>query len=175
MMGIYTVAANGRGTASFLANSRTYNLVFYLGPVGANTTAVFQETDSSVASDGNFTLQQSAPFTLASIQGGYAIATSGITNGTSRVLTGQLAMDGAGAVKATPPGMVDTNTGGTLASGVAVTGSYAAPATNGRASFALAPITTGYAAYVVNSTTVYLLDLQSTPPQLAAGALLRQF
>ena len=51
---------NGRGTATFTTAGRTYTFVFYLGPVGSNTTAVFQETDSGIASDGNFTLQQSA-------------------------------------------------------------------------------------------------------------------
>ena len=74
--GTYTLAANGRGTITFATASRTYNLVFYLGPVGTNTTAVIQEDDPGISSDGNFTVQQSAAFTLASVQGNYALATS---------------------------------------------------------------------------------------------------
>ena len=54
--GSYTVASNGRGTATFTTASRTYTLVFYLGATG---NAVFQETDSNIASDGFFTQQQS--------------------------------------------------------------------------------------------------------------------
>jgi hypothetical protein len=166
----YTVAPNGRGTASFTTAGRTHTFVFYLGAVGSNTTAVIQETDSGISSDGNFTLQQSGPFTLASIQGNYAIETSGISAGSLQVSTGQIGADGAGAVTS---GNINTNTGGTLASGQAVTGAYTAPATTGRATLTLNSGTLNYAAYVVSPTQVYLLGIQ--PAQLAAGALLRQF
>ena len=84
--------------------------------------------------------------------------------------TGQIGADGAGAITS---GNMDTNTGGTLASGQAVTGSYTAPATTGRATLTLNSGTLNYAAYVVSPTQVYLLGIQ--PGQPAAGALLRQF
>jgi len=166
----YTVAPNGRGTATFTTAGRTYTFVFYLGPVGSNTTAVFQETDSGISSDGNFTLQQSGPFTLASIQGNYAIETSGVSGGALQVSTGQIGANGAGAITS---GSIDTNTGGTLASGQAVTGTYAAPAATGRATLTLNSATSNYAAYVVSPTQVYVLGI--LPAQPAAGALLRQF
>ena len=166
----YTVAPNGRGTATFTTAGRTYTFVFYLGPVGSNTTAVFQETDSGIASDGNFTLQQSGPFTLASIQGNYAIETSGISGASLQVSTGQIGANGAGAITS---GNIDTNTGGTLVSGQAVTGTYTAPAATGRATLTLNSGTPNYAAYVVSPTQVYILGI--LPAQLAAGALLRQF
>ena len=170
--GAYTLASNGRGTLTFATTGRTYKLVFYLGQVGRNTTAVLQETDSGIASDGNFTLQQSATFALSSIQGNYAIQTSSTSGGSLQVMTGQVGADGAGAIKA--GSLVDVNTGGTLNSGQAVTGAYAAPATSGRTVLTLTPINpTGYAAYVVNPNEVYLLGIQ--PGQLAAGVLLRQF
>jgi hypothetical protein len=166
----YTVASNGRGTATFTTAGRTYTFVFYVGPVGTNTTAVFQETDSGIASDGNFTLQQSAAFTLASIQGNYAIETSGISGSSLQVSTGQIDANGAGAVTS---GNIDTNTGGTLAPAQPVTGSYSAPATTGRATLALNSSAPNDAVYVVSPTQVYVLGIQ--PGQLAAGALLRQF
>ena len=75
--GTYTLAANGRGTISFATTGRTYSLVFYLGATGTGATAVVQETDSGIASDGNLARQQSSALTLASIQGNYAIETSG--------------------------------------------------------------------------------------------------
>jgi len=165
--GKYAVASNGRGTMTFLTSSRTYSLVFYLGATGS---AVFQETDAGYTSDGNFTLQQSGALTLASIQGNYAIETSGASGATPQVSTGQFGANGAGAITS---GNVDINTGGTLASGQAVTGSYTAPATNGRATLALNSSTPNYAAYVISPTQVYILGIQSG--QLAAGALLRQF
>ena len=166
----YTVASNGRGTATFTTAGRTYAFVFYLGPVGSNTTAVFQETDSAIASDGNFTLQQSAAFTLASMQGNYAIETSGVSGSSLQVSTGQIAANGAGTITS---GNIDINTAGTLASAQPVTGSYSAPATTGRAPLTLNSSTPNYAAYVVSPTQVYILGIQSG--QLAAGALLRQF
>jgi hypothetical protein len=166
----YTVASNGRGTATFTTSARTYTFVFYLGPVGSNTTAVFQETDSGIASDGNFTLQQSAAFTLASIQGNYAIETSGVSGSSLQASTGQIGADGAGTI---PSGAIDINTAGTLASAQPVTGSYSAPATNGRATLTLNSSTPNYAAYIVSPTQAYILGIQSG--QLAAGALLRQF
>ncbi len=169
--GTYTVASNGRGTMKFATTSRTYTFVFYLGPVGSNTTAVFQETDSMIASDGNFTLQQSAPFLLASINGNYAIESSGIFGTSMQVITGELGTDGAGAVTS---GNLDINTGGTtLTTGQPVTGSYSAPAATGRATLTLNSGTLNYAAYVVSPTQVYLMGIQSG--QLAVGALLRQF
>ncbi len=167
----YTVASNGRGTATFTTAGRTYTFVFYVGPVGSNTTGVFQETDSAIASDGNFTLQQSAAFTLASIQGNYAIETSGISGSSLQVSTGQIGANGAGAVTS---GNIDTNTGGTtLTPGQTVTGSYSAPATTGRATLALNSSTPNYAAYVVSPTQVYLMGIQTG--QISVGALLRQF
>jgi hypothetical protein len=168
--GTYTVASNGRGTATFVTTGRTYSLVFYVGPVGTNTTAVFQETDASITSDGNFTAQQSSPFSLASIAGNYAIATSGVSGATSQTSTGQFGTNGAGLVTT---GSIDTNTGGTLTAGQAATGSYTAPAATGRATLTLNSSAPDYAAYVVSPTQVYLVGIQ--PGQLAAGALLRQF
>jgi hypothetical protein len=174
-VGTYTLASNGRGTLTFATTGRTYKLVFYLGQVGANTTAVLQETDSGIASAGNFTLQQSAAFALSSIQSNYAIQTSGASGGLLQVITGQVGADGAGAIKA--GSVVDINTGGTTLTppaGQTVTGSYTSPAASGRSVLTLTPINpVGYAAYVVNPNEVYLLGIQ--PGQLAAGVLLRQF
>ena len=108
-VGTYTLASNGRGTLTFATTGRTYKLVFYLGQVGTHTTAVLQETDSGIAGDGNFTLQQSAAFALSSIQSNYAMQTSGTSGGLSQVMTGQVGADGAGAIKS--GSLADVNTG----------------------------------------------------------------
>ncbi len=168
--GTYTVAANGRGTVTFTTTGRTYTLVFYLGPVGSTTTAVLQETDSGIASHGLLTLQQSPPFTLSSIEGNYAMQTSGTSGASAQVATGQLGANGAGAVTA---GELDINTGGATTPGQAVMGTYTAPAVTGRATLALNSGTLNYAAYVVSPTQIYILGIQ--PGQLAVGSLLRQF
>ena len=172
--GSYTVAASGRGTATFTASSRasglaaTYTLIFYLGPSGS---AVFQETDSSITSDGLFTKQQSAAFTQVSIQGNYAFNSSGTSGASAQVISGQLATS-AGAVTS---GAIDINTAGTLTPGEAVTGAYTMPAANGRAVPTLNPSTDNrnFAAYIVNSGQVFVVGIDSG--RVAVGALNRRF
>jgi hypothetical protein len=170
--GTYTVSSNGRGTATFATASRTYNLVFYLGPAGANATAVIQEIDSGIASDGIFAAQQSAAFTIASIQGNYAIASAGTSGSSGQDITGQLAASGLGVL---PSGAIDINTGGILTSSEAVSGTYAAPSTSGRTTLVLNPSADNrnFAGYVVNSTQVFVLGID--PGRVGVGALLRQF
>jgi hypothetical protein len=168
--GTYTVASNGRGTATFTTASRTYTLVFYLGATG---NAVFQEADSNIASDGLFAQQQSAAFSLASIQGSYALDSSGLSGSSAQVFTGQLNADGAGTVSS---GTIDINTVGIpLTPSEAVTGAYTALSSSGRGTLTLNPSTDNrnFAVYVVNSTQVIVVGIDSG--RLAAGALFRRF
>jgi hypothetical protein len=146
--------------------------VFYLGPAGANATAVIQEIDSGIASDGIFAAQQSAAFTIASIQGNYAIASAGTSGSSGQDITGQLAASGLGVL---PSGAIDINTGGILTSSEAVSGTYAAPSTSGRTTLVLNPSADNrnFAGYVVNSTQVFVLGID--PGRVGVGALLRQF
>lgn len=169
--GTYTVAANGRGTATFTTAGRTYNVVFYLGAVGTTptvTNGVFQETDAGIASDGSLALQQPAAFTLASIEGNYAVETSGSAGASLQVSTGEFAANGAGVITS---GSIDVNTAGTLQPGQPVTGNYGAPTAAGRAALGLN--SANYAGYVISPTQLYLLGIQTG--QVSAGALLRQF
>jgi hypothetical protein len=170
--GTYTIASNGRGTATFATATRTYNLVFYLGPGGTNSTAVLQETDSGANSDGIFAQQQSAPFTLASIQGNYAIATSGVSGSSGQDIAGQFGANGSGVLAS---GAININTGGILTSGEAVSGTYTTPAANGRAALVLNPASDNrnFAGYVVSSTQVFTLGID--PGRIGVGALFRQF
>jgi hypothetical protein len=159
----------GRGTATF-TGARTY--VFYLGAAGS---AVFQETDSihaGVAAHGMFTQQQSAAFTLASIQGNYAISTTGLSGASAQVVSGQLTSNGAGLVTS---GAIDINTAGTLTAGETVSGTYILPASSGRSTLTLNPSTDNrnFAVYVVNSTQVFVVGIDSG--RVAAGTLFRKF
>ena len=167
--GSYTVAASGRGTATFTTASRTYTLVFYLGATG---NAVLQETDSGIASDGIFAQQQSGAFSLTSIQGNYAIAVSGTSGSSRQVILGQVKADGAGTI---PSGAIDINTDGTLTPGEAVSGTYSAPAGSGRATLTLNPSTDNrnFAVYVVSSTQVLMVGIDGG--RVSSGALFKQF
>jgi hypothetical protein len=167
----YTVSPNGQGTLTFTTTTRTYTLVFYLGEVGTGSTAVMQETDSGIVSDGNFSLHQGVPFSLASIQGSYALESSGVSATASQVTSGQLLSNGAGTIVS---GVLDSNTGGTtITLAQAATGSYSAPAATGRVTFTLTAGAQSYVAYITSPTQVYILGIQ--PGELTAGALLRQF
>jgi len=170
--GSYTITPNGRGTATFATATRTYTLVFYLGPGGTNSSAVLQETDSGANSDGMFAQQQITPFTLASIQGNYAIATSGASGTSGQSITGQFGANGSGVLSS---GVVDINTGGILTSGEAVSGTYTTPAANGRSTIVLNPSSDNrnFAGYVVSPTQVFILGID--PGRVGVGALFRQF
>jgi len=169
--GSYTVASNGRGTMTFIGG-RTY--VFYLGPTGS---AVFQETDINrpeISIHGMFIQQQTAAFTLASIQGNYSINSNGAlaVNGQVQVMSGQMAANGAGAVTS---GEIDINTAGTLTPAEAVSGTYLLPAASGRTTLVLNPTgdNRNFAVYVVNSAQAIIMGIDVG--RVAAGALLRQF
>ena len=73
--GTYTVAANGRGTAT-LSTGQTY--VFYL--IGVNQ-GVIQETDNSIVSDGTLAGLAGGPFSTSSLAGGYAVQLTGVAAG----------------------------------------------------------------------------------------------
>jgi len=167
----YTISPNGQGTITFTTTRRTYTLVFYLGEVGSGTTAVLQETDGGIVSDGNFSLQQGAPFTLASAQGSYALESNGLSGAALQVTVGQLGSNGAGTIVS---GVIDTNIGGTtLTLGQAATGSYSAPAATGRVTITLTAGAQSYVGYIASPTQIYILGIQ--PGELAVGSLLRQF
>ena len=134
--GTYAVASSGTSVGRYTAtfSGRTY--VLYLGPTGS---AVFQETDSNhpdIAAHGIITQQQSAAFTLASIQGNYSIHANGLSGSNAQVISGQLGANGTGLVTS---GAIDINTAGTLTAAEAVTGTYVLPASSGRSTLTLNP------------------------------------
>jgi hypothetical protein len=158
---------NGRGTLTFTTSSRTYTLVFYLGQTGS---AVFQETDSTITSDGLFAQQQLGSNPALSTQSSYALDASGLSGTSAQALVGQLTANGAGAISS---GHLDINTAGTLTSGQTVSGSYITPGSTGRTVLTLNPTAGNFAVYIVNSTQAFLFGIDSG--RLAAGSLFRQF
>jgi hypothetical protein len=169
--GSYLVSANGRGTATFTAGTHSYNLVFYLSTPG---NAVLQETDSGRTSDGSFLQQQTAAFSLGS---SYALQTTGLSANSVQTIAGQVQVSAntAGTISS---GTLDINTAGTLTAAQAVTGTYSAPAANGRATLTLTSSidSRNFAVYIVNSTHVLVIGIDaSSAARLASGAMFRQF
>ena len=137
--------------------------------------SVLQESDAihpGTAVHGIFIQQQATAFTLASIQGNYSINSNGLSAGNSQVISGQMAVNGAGGVTS---GAIDINTAGTLTPAEAVSGTYPLPGTNGRTTLVLNPSTDNrnFAVYVVNSTQAIIVGIDSG--RVAAGILRRQF
>ena len=134
----------------------------------------------NIAAHGIFMQQQSAAFTLSSIQGNYAIGTSGLSGSNTQVISGQFGVNGTGLV--TSAGAIDINTAGTLTPAEPVaSGSYLTPATSGRTMLTLNPSTDNrnFAAYIVNSAVngqlqqIFVVGIDSG--RVAAGTLFRQF
>jgi len=167
--GTYTVASTtGRGTASFTALGRACKLVFYLGPAG---TAVVQETDSSIVSDGLFAFQQAIPSTtLNAIQGTYALNSSGAVGASPQFYTGQVTANGLGTISS---GVIDINAAGVLtpAAGQSLTGTYTMAVT-GRGTISLTP-SLNFAVYFISPTRATIVGLDAT--KVAAGQINRQF
>jgi hypothetical protein len=167
----YTVdpVIQGRGTVTFATSSRTYKLVFYLGEAGS---AVFQETDSSITSDGAFVQQQLGSNPALSTQSSYAFGASGLSGASPQTLAGQVTANGAGVISS---GHLDINTAGTLIPAEAVNGSYTAASSVGRVVLTLNPTVDNrnFAVYVINATQAFCVGSDSG--RLAAGSLFRQF
>jgi len=166
--GTYLVSSNGRGTATIAAANRSYILVFYLSGPGS---AVVQEADPGITSNGLLVQQQSAAFSLTSIKGSYAAQTTGLSSTSAQTITGQVSADGAGAISS---GNLDIDTAGTPVS-EPVSGTYSAPAASGRATLTLNPSTDNrnFAVYIVNSTQAFVVGIDAG--RLASGAMYLRF
>lgn len=78
--GTFTVDENqfGGGTMTWTdTNVGTFSFIFYLI---SPTQAVFQETDSSIVSNGRFVAQTTTPISAASLAGDYAVGWTGVSS-----------------------------------------------------------------------------------------------
>jgi hypothetical protein len=151
--GTYSVAASGRGTATLTSSSGTSNLVFYV--VSSGQVLILDDMPEV-----GLALKQTLQlFSNASLSGNYAFLEQGVANGQSLVLGGILTADGAGNLTAVD----DQNVGGTVTQNTSVTGSYSI-ASNGRGTATLSSVhgTLNQVFYLVDSTTVMVMDTDST-------------
>jgi hypothetical protein len=166
--GSYSIDSTGRGTATFQALSRTYALVFYLTAQGG---AVFQETDSSIASDG-VTAQQSAPLPQSAFAGSYAVSLHGSAPAAVQNFAGQFNTDVNGNLTA---GSLDIGTfPGSPVAGEALTGTLMMSA-NGRGTLILNPAADNrnFAVYAAGPTLLFAVGVDAG--RFAAGSLAKQY
>jgi hypothetical protein len=172
--GTYSVAASGRGTASFTPNAQPpMTFVIYFIQPGKG---FIQETDSSIVADGIVVAQGGLQnnFSTASLTGSFALSWTGAAPPmvAQQDATGQLTV---GKTAAQVSGTWDRNDALVLQPGIALTGPYFL-AVNGRGTVTLTDannVAYDLSAYVVNSNTVYLVGMD--PALVFAGQLTRQF
>lgn len=172
--GTYSVAASGRGTASFTSGGQTLQtfVIYFVSP----GQGFIQETDSSIVGDGVLLAQRGVGnnFSTLSLTGSFALNWTGAAPPTTapQDATGQLTV---GTTAATVSGTWDRNDALVLQPNVALTGIYFL-AVNGRGTLTLTdPNMVNYdvSAYVVNNNTVFLVG--TDPALVFLGQLTRQF
>jgi hypothetical protein len=136
--------------------------------------ALIQETDSSIVGEGVVLAQRGGTFSTPNVTGSFALNWTGAAPPTTaqQDATGQLTV---GKTAAVVSGTWDRNMALVLKPGIALTGSYSL-AINGRGTVTLTDansVTYDLAAYVANSNTVFLVDID--PALVFNGQLTRQF
>jgi hypothetical protein len=149
------VDAFGRGTIT-LSTTPVATFVFYLI---SPQSAVMQETDSGIASNGSIQAQSGGPFSNASLKSHFALNMTGTglgKNGGRFDLIGDLAFDGAGNI--TGAEFTNDQSSVIIPGSAGLTGTYSLAA-NGRGTMTLmlgGGTTLQFAIYVPDSTTIYL-------------------
>ena len=164
-------STNGRGSGTFTdSNNATSSFLYYV--VDANHIQLFS-TDTGIIGIGQAEKQSGAPFSLASLSGGYAFQTRGDTGNNIAGLNtvGRFTADGAGNIT---DGALDSVEDGASSANITFTGTYTMSAA-GRATVSTNPsagaaqqifwmVSPARAFSLTNSTNVVedgTLDLQS--------------
>lgn len=183
LSGTYSVAASGRGTASFLVGGATTNYAFY---VVSSSQVDFVQTDAGAAV-GGAAYRQTMPilstFSNSSLSGNFFFyfashvlaGPAGGNNGAPAVIGGVFAADGGGNFKS---GAVDIIAGSTGLVDDPLTGQYTVAA-NGRATGALVyalPVATTLSVtfYMINSTSAIILTTYSGAPVMLGTVTAQQ-
>ena len=166
--GNYSVASNGRGTATFVSSVGTFQFIFYLS---SGSLLEMLETDTNIVSSGSADQQQGASFSNGSLQGSFALNFTGVTNTGEEDGVGHSSADGAGHLT----GTLDVNNSGSLFSAIPLSNSTYSLSANGRgtAAFQTAPGTFNMALYSINSSSAFFLDVDSS--RVLVGSIGEQF
>src|SRR2546426_2561373 len=153
------VDAFGRGTIMLSTNPAAMFVFYLISP----QSAVMQETDSSIVSNGSIQTQTGGPFSNASLKSHFALNMTGTgiqqinTNPGRFDLIGDLAFDGAGNV--TGAEFTNDQSSVIIPGSASLTGTYSLAA-NGRGTMTLmlgGGTTLPFAIYVTDSSTINIL------------------
>jgi hypothetical protein len=167
--GTYSIASNGRGTATWNTGVGAENIVFYL--TSANEAFALQVDASTTVNNvtsGKLLLQGTSPFSAASWQGQYGLAVTGSSSATVAPtnISGVLSADGVGTLT-TVQDIYD----GSLHADVSINGSYAVQASGqGTASFPTTP--TNFKSYFASASQIFLIGMD--PGQVRFATAVKQ-
>lgn len=168
LTGTYSVAASGRGTATFTSNQVTSHFAFYQSP--SDLVAFFVQTDTESVTAGRFDPQRWGGFDGSSIAGrdGLLLSVSEIGGGPASHLA--LLQMSSGNIT----GIEDVNAVSGQTTGVSVTGTYSVQS-NGRGSLVLSTPTGDFASrfYVSEPGIARMVGLDAN--RLVSGVLVRRF
>jgi hypothetical protein len=167
MTGSIPVASTGRGTATLNTSRGALTFAYYV--VDANHLKIVG-TNSFPALGGE-AFRQTGPFSNASVSGPFAFTIAGadLLNGNPFAAGGVLTSDGAGNVTS---GIEDFNDGGSVATTVPLTGTYAM-APNGRGTLTL-NTAAGTFSLIIYPSSGGVLVLEIDNSFLTSGAALQQ-
>ena len=174
--GSYTVDSNqlGGGTLTWTdTNVGTFSFIFYLI---SPTQAVFQETDSSIVSDGAFSAQTASLISPAVLAGDYAFGWSGVSGKGPEDFVGQLTVMPSGSLS----GKMDFNEfgTGTLFFNVPISGNLTLSGDGTQANTFTVNLQTSpaatfhFTAYVVDQNILLPVGIDTS--RVIVGALIRQ-
>lgn len=152
--------ANGRGTVAITTAAGVRNFAFYV--IGANQIRMI-ETDTAPILSGDAFRASTSP-----ISGSFAFTISGAAAGTAFAAGGIIDTDGAGNVLSTS--VEDVNSGGTINTGVGLSGTYSVAA-NGRGVLTMNGGTINDAIY---PTTAGIQVLRTDANVVASGTAFQQ-
>lgn len=167
MTGSIPMTASGRGTATLNTSRGALTFAYYV--VDANHLKIVG-TNTFPALGGE-AFSQNAPSSNASVSGPFAFTVAGadLLNGNPFAAGGVLTSDGAGNVTS---GIEDFNDGGSIATNVSLTGTYAVAA-NGRGTLTL-NTTAGVFSLIIYPSTGGVLALEIDNRFLTSGTALQQ-
>jgi hypothetical protein len=158
--GTYSVGVDGRGTMT-ISDSAPHTFRFALT---SSTRGQMIGFDSSVAT--GFIRQQDQT-AIAGVSGLFVFGLSG-DNGGPAVAVGQLNFNASGG---SISGSQDSNSVGSVTQNAAISGSFSPP-TNGRGTVLItaSAITSNFAYYIIDASTLVLIDVDSAGARLAGTA-----
>ncbi len=153
LSGTYSVAADGRGTATIASAYATQKFAFYI--VNASDVK-FVEIDSQPVVSGEVLTQAASPFNLGVLNGTYAFTVGGTdSNNNPATLGGVFTADGKGTIST---GLLDSNDAGVVSLGNPATGTYGVNAT-GRGLLTFTSPSLQLAFYAAANGTIELVDV----------------